>query len=99
MPAGGRPGNAARCATSADQRESLVLRWSCRRRVAIPLFAAMFLASPATSSGEQARKGKGYSPKEGGGSSGTATRSGDENRGSGGGDRTAGTNNRPADRR
>ena len=67
------------------------------RVVAIPLFAAICLASPAITSGEQARKGKGYSPREGGGGQ-TATRSGGDDRGSGG-DRTATSSNRPAERR
>jgi PEGA domain len=82
------------------------------RVVAIPLFAAICLASPAISSGEQARKGRGYSPR-GGGSGETATRSGgdtarsgggtatrsggDANRRSGDGDR-ASTSNRAAER-
>ena len=73
------------------------------RIVAIPLFAAICLASPAITSGEQVKKGRGYSPRDGGGKQ-TATRSGDDgNRGGdtsrGGGDRTAATNNRPAERR
>ena len=69
------------------------------RIVAIPLFAAICLASPTISSGEQVRKGKGYSPRGSGDSGGgTATRSGGDNR-SGGGDRTATSNNRPAERR
>lgn len=69
------------------------------RVVAIPLFAAICLASPAISSSEQVRKGKGYSPRgeSGGSSEPTATRSGGDNRG--GGDRTATSNNRPAERR
>ena len=75
------------------------------RIVAIPLFAAICLASPAISSAEQVRKGKGYSPRgsgESGGTStrsgsGTATKSGGDSR-SGGGDRTATTSNR-AERR
>ncbi|MBY0497773.1 MAG: PEGA domain-containing protein [Cyanobacteria bacterium] len=77
------------------------------RVVAIPLFAAICLASPVLSSGEQAKKGRGYSPRGGGGGE-TATRSGggDSNRGSGtssrrsgDGARTASTNNRPSERR
>ena len=76
------------------------------RVVAIPLFAAICLASPAVSSGEQAKKGRGYSPR-GGGSGETATRSGgdtaarsggDANRRNGDGDRSA-TTNRAAERR
>ena len=69
------------------------------RVVAIPLFAAICLASPDISSAEQVRKGRGYSPREGG-SGETATRSGgDSNRRSGDGDRTATSNSRPAERR
>ena len=69
------------------------------RVVAIPLFAAICLASPVIASAEQAKKGRGYSPR-GGGSGETATRSGgDSSRRSGEGDRTASTNNRPAERR
>jgi hypothetical protein len=65
------------------------------RVVAIPLFAAICLASPATTSGEQAQKGRGYRPREGG-STPTATRSGDDNRG---GDRGTTSTSRPAERR
>ena len=36
------------------------------RVVAIPLFAAICLASPAIASAEQAKKGRGYSPRGGG---------------------------------
>ncbi|HEX6163688.1 MAG TPA: PEGA domain-containing protein [Vicinamibacterales bacterium] len=69
------------------------------RVVAIPLFAAICLASPTISSAEQVRKGRGYSPREGGGSE-TATRSGgDSNRRNGDGDRTTTTTSRPAERR
>jgi len=71
------------------------------RIVAIPLFAAICLASPAISSADQVRKGKGYSPRGSGESGGgTATRSGGDNR-SGGGDhdRTATSNSRPSERR
>ena len=84
------------------------------RIVAISLFAAICLASPAMSSADQVRKGKGYSPRgsgdSGGGTAtrsggGTPTRSGGEtatrsggNR-SGGGDRTATSNSRPSERR
>jgi hypothetical protein len=72
-------------------------------RVAIPLLA-ICLASPAMSSGEQAKKGRGYSPRGESGGGQTATRSGgDSNRGSdtsrGGGDRTATSSSRPAERR
>jgi hypothetical protein len=66
------------------------------RVVAIPLFAAICLASPAITSGEQAQKGKGYRPREGGGTQ-TATRSGGDNRG--GGDRSTTSSSRPAERR
>jgi hypothetical protein len=64
-------------------------------RVAIPLFAAICLASPAITSGEQAKKGRGYSPREGGGQS--AGRSGGDT--SRGGDRTATSSSRPEERR
>jgi hypothetical protein len=68
------------------------------RVVAIPLFAAICLASPALTSAEQAQRGRGYKPREGGGSTQAAEKSGgDSNRGSG--DRTAGTNSGPAERR
>ena len=80
------------------------------RIVAIPLFAAICLASPAMSSADQVRKGKGYSPRgsgdRGGGTAtrsggdrggGTATRSGGDNRS--GGDRAATSNSRPSERR
>jgi hypothetical protein len=74
-------------------------------RVAIPLLA-ICLASPAITSGEQAKKGRGYSPRESGGGQsssgrsggGTATRSGGDNN-RGGGERTATSNNRPEERR
>jgi hypothetical protein len=75
------------------------------RVVAIPLFAAICLASPVISSGEQVKKGRGYSPRAGGSGGETATRSGGDNsRGgdtsrSGGGDRTAATSSRPSERR
>lgn len=69
------------------------------RIVAIPLFAAICLASPATSGAEQVKKGKGYSPRGSGDSGGgTAARSGGDNRSSGG-DRSATSNNRPSERR
>lgn len=72
-------------------------------RVAIPLLA-ICLASPAIATGEQAKKGRGYSPRGESGGGQTATPSGgDSNRGSGtsrsGGDRTATTTSRPAERR
>ena len=69
------------------------------RVVAIPLFAAICLASPDISSADQARKGRGYSPRSGGGD--TAARSGgDTSRRGGDGDRSAGTSSsRPAERR
>jgi hypothetical protein len=57
------------------------------RVVAIPLFAAIWLAFPAITSAEQAQRGRGYRPRDGGGAQ-TAERSGgDNNRG---GERTAG---------
>ncbi len=68
------------------------------RVVAIPLFAAICLASPALTSGEQAQRGKGYRPREGGGGTQTATRSGGDNPGGGDRDRTASTTSRPAGR-
>ena len=68
------------------------------RVVAIPLFAAICLASPAITSGEQAQRGRGYRPREGGGGTQTAEKSGGDNN-RGGGDRTAATNSRPAERR
>jgi hypothetical protein len=73
-------------------------------RVAIPLLA-ICLASPAITGAEQAKKGRGYSPRGESGGGQAATRSGgDSNRGSGdtsrsGGDRTATSNSRPAERR
>jgi hypothetical protein len=69
------------------------------RVVAIPLFAAICLASPAVISGEQAKKGRGYSPRESGGGGGQAAgrSGGDNNRG--GGDRTASSGSRPEGRR
>jgi hypothetical protein len=67
-------------------------------RVAIPLLA-ICLASPAISSGEQAKKGRGYSPRGGGGTQ-TAERSGgDNNRGGSDRERTATANNRPEEGR
>jgi hypothetical protein len=68
------------------------------RVVAIPLFAAICLASPTITSGEQAQRGRGYRPREGGGATQTAEKSGGDNN-RGGGERTAGTNSRPAERR
>lgn len=68
------------------------------RVVAIPLFAAICLASPAITSAEQAQRGKGYRPREAGGGTQTAEKSGGDNKRDGG-DRTAGTNSRPAERR
>ena len=60
------------------------------RVVAIPLFAAICLASPEITSGEQAQRGRGYRPRDGGGGQ-TAERSGgDNNRG---GERSAGERN------
>jgi hypothetical protein len=53
------------------------------RIVAIPLFAAICLASPSITSGEQAQRGRGYRPRDGGGGQ-TAERSGGDNRGGGG---------------
>jgi hypothetical protein len=71
------------------------------RVVAIPLFAAICLASPTIANGDQAQRGRGYRPRDGGGGQ-TAGRSGDDNRGggqtaerSGGGDR-GGERNRTA---
>ena len=61
------------------------------RVVAIPLFAAICLASPAITSAEQAQRGRGYRPRDGGGGQ-TAERSGGDNRGGGERNRTAGTN-------
>jgi len=68
------------------------------RVVAIPLFAAICLAPPAITSGEQAQRGRGYRPREGGGGTQTAEKSGGDNKRDGG-DRSAGTNSRPAERR
>jgi hypothetical protein len=61
------------------------------RVVAIPLFAAICLALPAITSGEQAQRGRGYRPRDGGGGGQTAQRSGDDN--NRGGERTAGERN------
>jgi hypothetical protein len=67
------------------------------RVVAIPLFAAICLASPVITSGEQAQRGRGYRPRDGGGGTQTAEKSGgDNNRG---GDRPATATSRPAERR
>jgi hypothetical protein len=67
------------------------------RVIAIPLFAAICLASPALTSGEQAQRGRGYRPRDGGGGTQTAEKSGgDNNRG---GDRPATATSRPAERR
>jgi hypothetical protein len=55
------------------------------RVVAIPLFAAICLASPDIATGDQAQRGRGYRPRDGGGGQ-TAERSGGDNRG--GADRT-----------
>ena len=67
------------------------------RVVAIPLFAAICLASPVISTGEQAQRGRGYRPRDGGGGTQTAEKSGaDNNRG---GERPATSTSRPAERR
>jgi hypothetical protein len=67
------------------------------RVVAIPLFAAICLAFPDITSGEQAQRGRGYRPRDGGGGTQTAEKSGgDNNRG---GDRPATSTSRPAERR
>jgi hypothetical protein len=67
------------------------------RVVAISLFAAICLAFPAITSGEQAQRGRGYRPRDGGGGAQTAEKSGgDNNRG---GDRPATSTSRPAERR
>ncbi|HUQ85986.1 MAG TPA: PEGA domain-containing protein [Vicinamibacterales bacterium] len=68
------------------------------RVVAIPLFAAIALASPAITSGEQAQRGRGYRPHDGGGGTQTAERNGGDNN-RGGGDRPASTTSKPAERR
>ncbi len=60
------------------------------RVVAIPLFAAIWLACPAISNAEQAQRGRGYRPRDGGGAQ-TAERSGSDN--NRGGERTAGERN------
>jgi PEGA domain len=66
--------------------------------VAIPLFAAICLASPAIADGDQAQRGRGYRPHDGGGGQ-TAERSGGDNRGGGERNRTAGTNDNRAEER
>ena len=68
------------------------------RVVAIPLFAAICLASPSITSGEQAQRGRGYRPRDGGGGQ-TAERSGGDNRGGGERARPAGTTTRTEERR
>ncbi len=67
-------------------------------RVAIPLLA-ICLASPAISSGEQAKKGRGYSPRESGGGQTATAKSGGDNRSGGDRDRTTTATSRPAERR
>jgi hypothetical protein len=73
------------------------------RVVAIPLFAAICLASPTIAGGEQAQKGRGYRPRDGGGTS-TAEKRGSDNRGGDNNgaaarerERTADNNTRTAD--
>ena len=68
------------------------------RVVAIPLFAAICLASPAMSSDEQAKKGRGYSPRDGGGSADRDAIRRRHNRGGGDRERTATADNRPEER-
>jgi hypothetical protein len=60
-------------------------------RVAVPLLA-ICLASPAISSGDQVKKGRGYTPRESGGGQAAEKPSGDTNSSGNGRERTADTN-------